>query len=225
MTTVGFIHTALIMVEVIKREMGHLSLEVNSFHIVDESLLISLLKMGGVRSKIIRRLCDHVIAAEELDADIIVVTCSSISPAVDIAKKLVKPPVLKIDEPMAEVAVTKGKRIGIVATVQTTLDPTTNLLIQKASEAGKEISISTVLCEEAFEAIIKGEVEKHDRLVLDKAVPLAREVDVIVLAQGSLARLALPLSKQIGIPVLSSPPFFIDKLKLIIEELEKKRNL
>lgn len=216
MKTLGFIHTALIMVEVIKKELSTLPFEVKPFHMVDESLLIDLMKVGGLSPQIIRRLCQHVVAAEEAGADIIAVTCSSISPAVDVARKLVARPLLKIDEPMAEAAVARGRRIGIVATVATTLDPTSNLLRQKASESGKEISISTALCQEAFQAILQEDMEKHDRLVMEKATALAREVDVLVLAQGSMARLTLPLSQGVNIPVLSSPHLFAESLKSIL---------
>lgn len=217
MKTLSFIHTALILVEVIKKELSTFSLEMNAFHIVDESLLIDLMKVGRVNPQIIRRLCQHVVAAEEAGADIITVTCSSISPAVDVARKLVSRPVLKIDEPMAEAAVKRGERIGIVATVATTLDPTSNLLRNKAVELGKNISISTLLCQEAFHAILQGDTERHDRIVIEKAVELAKGVDLLVLAQGSMARLTKPLSQQVKIPVLSSPNLFVEKLKTMLQ--------
>ena len=217
MKTIGFIHTALILVEVIKKELSAFSLEVNAFHIVDESLLFNLMKVGGLNPMIIRRLCQHVVSAEEAGAELIAVTCSSISPAVDVARRLVSRPVLKIDEPMAEAAVKRGERIGIVATVATTLDPTSNLLRNKAVELGKSISLSTLLCQEAFHAILQGDTERHDRIVIEKAVELAKGVDLLVLAQGSMARLTKPLSQQISIPVLSSPNLFVEKLKSMLQ--------
>lgn len=217
MKTVCFVHTALILVEVIKKELRDFSVEVNAFHMVDESLLINLMKEGRLHPGIIRRLCQHVVSAEEAGADMITVTCSSISPAVDVAKRLVGRPVLKIDEPMAEAAVKRGEKIGIVATVATTLDPTSDLLRNKAGELGKNVSISTALCQEAFKAILQGDTEKHDRIVMEEAVQLAREVDVLVLAQGSMARLRSPLSQQIKIPVLASPPLFAEMLKSMLQ--------
>ena len=216
MKNVAFIHTALILADVIKKELNALSLKVNAFNIVDESLLIDLIKVGGLNPPIIRRLCQHVVAAEEVGAEIITVTCSSISPAVDVARRLVSRPVLRIDEPMAEMAVAKGRRIGVLATVATTLDPTSNLLKQKASEASKSISISTALCQEAFQAILQGDTERHDRMVMERAMELAEEVDLIVLAQGSMARMREPLSQQVNIPVLSSPNLFVEKLKSML---------
>lgn len=217
MKTLGFIHTAWMMVEVIKKELDASGLRVSAFHIWDETLLMDFMKKGGLSPWIIRRFSQHAISAEEAGADIITVTCSSTSPAVDVVKKFVSCPVLKIDEPMAEAAVKKGRRIGIVATVATTLGPTSSLLKQKASETGKEISISTALCPEAFQAILRGDTERHDQMVMEKATELAREVDLILLAQGSMARLAFPLSQRVSIPVLSSPSLFMERLKLMLQ--------
>ncbi|NWF92710.1 MAG: aspartate/glutamate racemase family protein [Syntrophaceae bacterium] len=220
MKTLGFIHTAWMMVEVIKRELNTFGLPVRAFHIWDESVLIDFMKAGEITPQVIRRLCHHAVSVEEAGADIIIFTCSSTSPAVDVVKRFVNRPVLKIDEPMAEDAVKKGRRIGIVATVATTLEPTSRLLKEKASEAGKEISISTALCEEAFQAILQGDTERHDRMVLEKAKALSREVDVLVLAQGSMARLAWPLGQQVTVPVISSPSLLMEKLRAMIKASE-----
>jgi Asp/Glu/hydantoin racemase len=214
--TVGFIHTALILVEVIKKELSSFSSEMTGFHVVDESLLVDLMKKGQLTPPVVKRLCQHVVSAEEAGAEIIVVTCSSISPAVDVARRLVRRPVLKIDEPMAETAVKMGGRIGILATVATTLDPTSTLLREKATESGKGISLFTALCQEAFQAVLRGDTERHDQLIIEKGVELAKGVDVVVLAQGSMARMTKPLSQQIKVPVLSSPSLFAERLKSML---------
>jgi len=107
-----------------------------------------------------------------------------------------------------------------VATVATTLEPTSSLLRQKASEIGKEISISTALCQEAFQAILQGDTETHDRMVMERAKALAREVDVLVLAQGSMARLAPPLLHQVSVPVVSSPSLLMERLRSMLKASE-----
>jgi Asp/Glu/hydantoin racemase len=58
----------------------------------------------------------------------IVVTCSSTSPAVDVARRLVPQPVLKIDDPMTTEAVRRGSRIGLLCTASSTVEPSGALL-------------------------------------------------------------------------------------------------
>src|SRR3546814_4764838 len=60
--------------------------------------------------------------------DAALVTCSSIGAAVDIAAQLYDQPVLRVDRAMAEKAVATGRRIGVVATLSTTLNPTADLV-------------------------------------------------------------------------------------------------
>jgi len=92
-------------------------------------------------SSIVRRLSAHVVLAREGGADLIMVTCSSTSPGVDVARKLVDVPVLKIDDAMAEKAVEMGESIGVLATVKTTLIPSAELIKSKARIRGKSVSI------------------------------------------------------------------------------------
>jgi len=61
-------------------------------------------------------------------ADYILVTCSSIGAAVEKAAETANIPVLRVDQPMADLAVQTGKRIGVIATLQTTLEPTADLV-------------------------------------------------------------------------------------------------
>ena len=76
----------------------------------------------------LRRLVGHIDSAAQAGAGVVLVTCSSIGEGVRVARELFDFPVLRIDEPMAERAVDAGRRIGVLATLQTTLAPTVRLL-------------------------------------------------------------------------------------------------
>ncbi len=93
-------------------------------------------------------------------------------------------PVVKIDNRMAIDAVQQGSRIGIVATVATTLDPTERLIQRKANEAEKSITTRRYLVNSAFDALIAGNAEEHDRLLKAEIEKAMSENDVVVLAQG-----------------------------------------
>ena len=75
-----------------------------------------------------------------------------------------------------------------------------------AQEAdAKDPRIVSCVAEGAYEALNAGDSAKHDALITEAAKKLAKEADVILLAQGSMARLEEPLNKVIPVPVLSSP--------------------
>ena len=62
------------------------------------------------------------------------------------------------------------------------------------------------LCEGAFDAVLAGDVATHDRMVGESLAELSGTVDVIVLAQASMARVVADLPpEERRIPILSSP--------------------
>ena len=135
-----------------------------------------------------RRVAEDAITAEAAGADVVLVTCSLISPCVDVAQNMVSIPVLKIDEPMADRAVDTGTSVGVAATATTTLKPTTELIKARARVAGKSVQVDAVLCEGAFDVLMSGDTEGHDRIVKEHLYRMMESNDVIVLAQASMAR-------------------------------------
>ncbi len=180
--------------------------ELQIFHAVDESLIKNTIQAGRLEKTTMRRLATLVGSALEGGADGVLVTCSSLGPAVDVARQLYDPPVLRVDAPMARAAVRQGRRIGVLATLRTTLEPTSALVRGAALEAGRAVEVVECLCEGAFEAVLAGNTATHDRLLTAALTERMRDVDVIVLAQASMARVvaALPAG-AVKAPVLSSP--------------------
>ena len=56
-------------------------------------------------------------------------------------------------------------------------------------------------------------------MVVEQAVDLAKTVDLIVLAQASMSRLADVLQEETGLPVLASPRLGVDYLARRVAEL------
>ncbi|MEG1943475.1 MAG: aspartate/glutamate racemase family protein, partial [Angelakisella sp.] len=72
----------------------------------------------------------YLLKAEELThADIIVVTCSTLTPTVTALRGLIKTPVIAIDDAMTRLAVQSGEKITIMATAQSTVEPTRQKLL------------------------------------------------------------------------------------------------
>lgn len=186
-------------------------------NMVDDSLIQDVIAHGCLQPRTAKRVTQLVAAAEDAGAEYILVTCSSIGKAVETAASLSGVPVLRVDRPMAEKAVLFGDRIGVIATLQTTLEPTSDLVLRCAKEAGKEIKLTARLCQGAFDALMGGDAAKHDAMVTAALRELMSEVNVIVLAQASMARVvdALPDAEK-RVPILASPPLAMDYLATVL---------
>jgi aspartate/glutamate racemase len=163
------------------------------------------------------RLGDHILAAEDIGADAVLVTCSTVSPYLDQIPAEI--PVLKIDQAMMEQAVAQGERIGVLATNPTTLEPTRQALLNLAEEEGKPVKVKTLLVEGAFAALLGGDAPTHDRLVQEAIEKISAGVDLVVLAQASMARVleTFPEARR-GVPVLTSPHTALERVKQILED-------
>lgn len=208
---IAFVHTVGFLVEDFRARVRAEVPAADCFHILNESLLQDLLR-GTPQPLAYRRVVEQILLAAQTQPDLIVVTCSSTSPAVDIARRLVQQPILKIDDPMMAEAVRSGLRIGLLCTASSTVEPSSVLLRAHAAEQAREITVKTVLRPEAYQALMAGDRVRHDAILVEAATELSREVDVLVLAQASLAHLRDPLAAQLPCPVLASPPLLMREI-------------
>ncbi|ALJ01725.1 aspartate/glutamate racemase family protein [Rufibacter tibetensis] len=215
--TLGLIHTSATLVPVFQQLCSELLPDINVFNIVDDSLIKDVISKGEMTSTTARRVVDHIGSAEAAGADFIMVTCSSIGAAVETAALLTKVPVLRVDQPMVDLAINTGRKIGVVATLPTTLAPTSDLVRRRASLAGKEIELTSRLCEGAFEALMSGDAAKHDAMVTDALRELSAQVDVILMAQASMARVVQTMDEsEKRVPIIASPPQAVKHLATVL---------
>lgn len=186
---------------------------------VDSDVLAAVNREGGINQSHIRRMVHLAMAAEDADVNLIFSACSSLGPSMDVARKLVKTPIIKIDDAMTQKAVQEGDAIGVMATVPTTLPPTVALLQEQARECGKTISVKTSLSEGAFGILMSGDRARHDQMVLENALKLAPQVDLIILAQASMSRLAPMLTEKTGKQVLSSPRLAVEYVRKLLDQM------
>ena len=214
----GLIHTSATLVPVFAQLCKEKLPNVDVFNIADDSLVKGIREAGSLTATIARRVANYLESAEVAGADYIMVTCSSIGTAVEAGAKLMGVPVLRVDQPMADKAVASGKKIGVVATLSTTLEPTADLILRRAAIAGKKIELTSKLCEGAFEALMSGDAATHDAKVAAALKELSQQVDVIVLAQASMARVVETLSPEDRrVPILASPGIAVDYLATILK--------
>lgn len=213
----GLVHTSATLVPVFAQLCQEKLPGVETFNIADDSLVKGIREAGSLTPTIARRVASYIESAELAGADYILVTCSSIGPAVEAAARQHGVPVLRVDQPMADQAVRTGKRIGVIATLATTLEPTADLIQRRAAIAGKAIELTARLVEGAFEALMAGDGATHDAKVAAALKELSQQVDVIVLAQASMARVVAALSPaDKRVPILASPGIAVDYLATVL---------
>lgn len=211
--TLAFVHTSHVLIPMFSQlaEVHLRGIEV--FHMSDESLIRNTIAAQGLTKSTIRRLIQMIGSAHDGGADAVMVTCSSVGPAIAIARSQFDFPILRVDESMAETAVNSGLRIGVAATLRTTLDPTIALLRDTAAAARRSIEIVPSLAEGAFEAVLAGDTARHDSLLIASLERLMEQVDIVVLAQASMARVIPQMRLNGGPPILSSPELAVKRAR------------
>jgi Asp/Glu/hydantoin racemase len=214
--TVFAFHTCFALVEPLGKLFAECLPGVRLVNLVDDSLLADVRAAGCLTPSVTRRLIGYGLLAQSAGADAIFNCCSSVGEAADLLSQAIDIPVVKIDERMAGNAVCHGPRVGVIATLVTTLDPTERLIERKAGQAGKKVIPQRYLVEGAFDALAGGDSAKHDRMVMAEIQRAASENDVVVLAQGSMARLMPGLDGKLTVPVLCSPRLGVEALKEVL---------
>jgi Asp/Glu/hydantoin racemase len=219
MTKLAIIHTTPATVDTMKTLAAEILPGCELVNFVDDSILPQLGRNGGNLTEVEERLVHYARFAEQVGADVILEACSSVGEVVTRMQSAVTIPIVRIDEAMAKQAVHRGERIGVAATLQTTLQPTTRLLHAKAQAAGKQVEITPLLIEGAYQTLMAGDREGHDNLLVEKLQELAHAVDIIVLAQASMARVLPRLSAADQDKVLVSPRLAMERVKDVIASL------
>ena len=218
--TLGIIHAALISTKGVQPFIDEIIPEVKVVHHVDDTIQnLNFASPPGVIPKVnYYKFATYAHYLETAGVDLILLACSTFNRAVELARPKINVPMLQIDRPMMDLAVEQGERIGLLATVPTTVPSSERLLNIAAGEAGKKIEITTILCSEAFAEIKKGNIQKHNELLLGEIDRLSGMVDAIVLAQVSMSALE-PMLKNTKVPVYNSGRTGFIRVREILESM------
>lgn len=178
--------------------------DVQVCELTDAALLGRVMEDKGVEKPTMRRMLHLFQAAAQSGADLVLSSCSTVGDAAELAQKVYDFPLIRIDEAMVTKAVREYSRIAVLASVETTLGPTERFLNSMAEKEGKKITVQKYLAKGAIEAAFSGDGEKHNELVLAKAMEI-QNMDVILLAQASLMTMEKSVAEHTGLPTLSSP--------------------
>lgn len=219
MATLAVIHTTTATVEPLRALAAEAVPGCTVINFVDDSILPRLAASGGNLEEVAGRVVQYARFAEESGADVILEACSSIGELVPLAREHLRVPIVRIDEAMAELAVARGRRIGVAATLATTLAPTVRLLKAKAAAAGREVAIEQRLVADAYRKLMSGDREGHDEELARALAALAPTVDVVVLAQASMARVLPRLPREQQEKCLTSPPLAMERVREALSSL------
>lgn len=205
------------LIELVEREVkSQLGEQAELISLQDPSILAEVREAGYVTPTAAARLMGMYTSAVAQGADAILNICSSVGEAADSfqsAAAYIGVPLVRVDEEMCREAVRCGNRIGVLATLATTLAPTKGTINRVARSMGTHVEIVDGLIDGAF-----GLNQNQFRvLLIDAANKIKDDVDVIVLAQGSMAYVEQDIEKAVGKTTLSSPRFGAIELKKALE--------
>jgi Asp/Glu/hydantoin racemase len=203
--TIGIIHAIHLTIGAMKPFLERFIPDVEVMHLCDDTIQRDNLAapVGTIPKHNYFRFAQYAHNMQESGVELILLACSTFNYAAELARPMIDIPILQIDRPMMELAVMQGKRVGLLATLPSTLPSSERLLRIVAAEKNRPVEITAVLRPEAFEAVSKGDTETHNRILLEEIEKLSGKVDSIVMAQLSMSALAPHLGKT-AVPVYNS---------------------
>ncbi len=172
--------------------------------ITDSTILADVRKNGGPTEAVFARMKLYAKAAEISGADLIVNSCSTVGEVADVYAKEVGIPVMKVEEPMCREAAALGTRFAIIGTVETSMGPVARIIERLGKEEGKVMDCRLFVQKAAWDALVAGKTEEHNRILLENIRKLDEEgYDAIVMSQISM-RALLPELKDLKTPILCS---------------------
>jgi rhodanese-related sulfurtransferase len=214
---IALIHALAHSVAPINAEFERAWPQARRMNLLDDSLSADLAAAGALDARMDERFVALADYALRTGASGILFTCSAFGPCIDAVKRRWPDvPVLKPNEAMIEDAARIGRRIGLVASFRPTLD-------SMPIEFPPDIELRPAFADGALDALNRGDVATHDRLVAEAAQRIAGDCDAIALAQFSLARAAAAVERLVGVPVLTTPGSAVRAIRERVEHAAPSR--
>jgi Asp/Glu/hydantoin racemase len=216
---IAFIHTSPAAIAPLAQFYGEAAPELEVTNLLDDGVL-RFFRLRDERAAEERLVELIKIARRAYGAEAALVTCSAVSGEMrERLRGAFDFPVLKIDDPMARRAVMAGGRIGVAVTFPPTVETTSKLLREAATEASRNVEIITEVAPEAYQALLAGDHRKHDELLRALINRLSEQnVDAIVLAQVSMARVFPQLSARLKARTLTSLHTSLEAVRQALQE-------
>lgn len=209
MPRIALIHALSHSVEPINEAMEREWPEAFRMNLLDDSLSADLATTGrGLDEIMTQRFQDLADYAVGTGAQAILFTCSAFGRCIEaVAQRYPDLPVLKPNEAMIADAERAGGTIGLIATFSPTLE-------SMPAEFPASVQIRCALADGALDALNRGDVQRHDALIVEQARQLATAgCSTIALAQFSMARARHVCEQTTGKRVLTTVHSAVMELK------------
>lgn len=226
--TIVFLHTAAVHIATFDQLLRQAAPLLSATHLVREDLLAQARLLGagdaGLVSRVQQAMADAA-AGAEADTDAgdsavtVVCTCSTIGGAAERTPTQGRFTAMRIDRAMADRAVGLGPRVLLVAALQSTIVPTTQLIDESAAALGKTVDIRPLWVRDAWSHFERGDRQAYVATVAEAVRAAAGAADVVVLAQASMEP-AMQHLQDLGVEVLASPALGV---RAIVERLAADR--
>ena len=196
------------MLREVKKELGNT--EILNYEVPE--VFEKIKSTGYVTAPPAAKLIKTYMDAIEDGADAILSICSTtgdIAYSMQDAAKYIGVPIIIVNEEMCREAVRRGNKIALMATFQSSVDPTRNIITRVAREMGKHVEMKEVIVEGGFGL----DQEQFRALMAAKAKTVSDWADVIVFTQGSMAYCEDYIANMYNKVVLSNPGFGAKALK------------
>lgn len=213
MTTVGFFHTSPHHAATFRSLVAELLPDASVIEVVDEIVLDQARRLGVRDVRVLGAVADRL--AELVDADIVVCTCSTLGGVAEHVGREAGSTVVRVDRAMVdravEIAVEGAGRVAVVAAVESTVGPTRELFDEVMLATGAVLQVDAHVIEGAWQLFETGDLEGYLDAIASRLPSIAAEVDVVVLAQASMAPAVGRVEHTV--PILSSPRLAIEALR------------
>ena len=213
---ISFLHTSPVHVETFEGLVKAADPRVRTSHIVAEDLLSDAQVVGVDDANLINRIHEAMIDAASNGSAIVASTCSTIGGVAERTPTKGRFRALRIDRAMADRAVQSGTNILIVVALESTLQPTRELVQESAAALKRDVTLQHLVVKDAWSHFMRGDREAYIATVVAAIRSTPIGTDVVVLAQASMAPAAEQLH-DLGIEVLSSPTLGV---KSIVGQLQ-----
>ena len=200
---VAFLHTADVHVATFSTLVDAAAPGLVARHDVRPELLAAA-RATGVTPALTLEIRAAMRTAADTGASVVACTCSTIGGAAETAGVDGSFRALRIDRAMADDAVRSGGRILVVAALESTVAPTLELLHGSAASLGTTVDAEVAVVPGAWASFEAGARGEYLDAIVDAVRDRAGEVDVVVLAQASMAS-AADLCVDVPMRILSSP--------------------